>query len=81
MHSGSGDQLVVDELGDVDATDYDYTDNVALSPLCLLLVLEGGDWIGPSDAGDQPVSRFEMTGGLHDRRNSLLLGLLLALCD
>ena len=43
MHSGSGDQLVVDELGDVDATDYDYTGNVALSLLCLLLVLEGGD--------------------------------------
>ena len=55
--SGSGDQLVVDvlEAGTVEVTDYDYTGNVAISPLCLLLVLEGGDWMGPSDAGDQPV--------------------------
>ena len=45
MPSGSGDQLVVDELGDVDVevTDYDYTGNVALSLLCLLLVLKRGD--------------------------------------
>ena len=43
--SDSGDQLVVDVLenGTVEVTDYDYPGNVALSLLCLLLVLEGGD--------------------------------------